>query len=62
MDCLKATGQKALEFPDTGRAIDWLKRHRKDVAIGNVIVASGFAFIVISIAGGVLILAPLAVF
>jgi hypothetical protein len=60
MDCLEVTGQKAMSFPSVNDAIDWLKRHPRAVFVGSVILASGFAFVVIAVAGGVLILAPIA--
>jgi uncharacterized protein involved in exopolysaccharide biosynthesis len=60
MDCLKVTGQRAVSFPSVNDAIDWLKRHRKEIAIGSVVFAAGLAFVVVSVAGGLLILAPIA--
>jgi hypothetical protein len=62
MDCLKATGQHPLELRGMNEAIDWLKRHRREVLVGSIIVSAGLAFVVVSAAGGVLILVPLAVF
>ncbi len=62
MDCLKATGQYALEFRGMREAIDWLERHREEIAVGGVIVAAGVVFVAVSAAGGVLILAPVVLF
>lgn len=62
MDCLKATGQYSLEFRGMNEALDWLKRHRKELAVGSVIVAAGVAFVTVSAAGSVLILAPIVLF
>ncbi|MFE8596842.1 hypothetical protein [Archangium violaceum] len=62
MDCLKATGQYSLEFRGMNEALDWLKRHRREIAVGSIIVAAGVAFVAVSAAGGVLILAPVVLF
>lgn len=62
MDCLKATGQHPLEFRGMNEALDWLNRHRKEIAVGSVIVAAGVVFVAVSAAGGVLILAPVVLF
>jgi hypothetical protein len=62
MDCLKATGQHPLEFRGMNEALDWLKRHRKEIAVGSVIVAAGVVFVAVSAAGGVLMLAPVVLF
>jgi hypothetical protein len=62
MECLKATRQYPLEFRGMNEAIDWLKRHRREIAVGGIIVAAGVAFVVVSAAGGVLILAPVVLF
>jgi hypothetical protein len=62
MDCLKATGQYSLEFKGMNEALDWLKRHRREIAVGSIIVAAGVAFVAVSAAGGVLILAPVVLF
>jgi len=43
-------------------AIDWLKLHREEIAIGGVIVVAGVVFVAVSAAGGVLILAPVVLF
>ena len=60
MECLKATGQYAVEFVELNRAIDWLKRYRQEILVGTVIVVAGVAFVVVSAGAGVLVLAPLA--
>lgn len=62
MACLKATGQYSLEFRGMSEALDWLKHHRKEVAVGSVIVTAGVVFVAVSAAGGVLILAPVVLF
>jgi len=60
MECMKATGQHPVEFSETNEAIEWMKRHRKELAVGAVVVAAGVAFVVVSAGTGVLLLAPLA--
>ncbi|MFY0569389.1 hypothetical protein ACN28E_36945 [Archangium lansingense] len=62
MDCLKATGQYALEFKGMREAIDWLKRHREEISVGGVIVVAGVVFVAVSATGGALILAPVILF
>jgi hypothetical protein len=61
MECLKATGQHPVKFMGMNDAIDWLKRHRKELLAGTVIVAAGVVLVVVSSGAGVVILAPLAV-
>jgi|GEM_PF-940054 len=65
MDCLKEqqaprSEEKALQFSSIGRALEWLKEHKTEVAIGTVVVVAGVAFIVATGGTGALILAPLA--
>jgi hypothetical protein len=62
MTCLETTGQKAMAFPSIHNAVEWVKRHRREIAVGSVVFAAGFAFVVVSVAGGLLVLAPIAVF
>jgi hypothetical protein len=59
MECLKATGQYPVEFVEFNGAVDWLKRYRKEILVGTVIVMAGVAFVVVSAGAGVLVLAPL---
>ncbi|REG37609.1 hypothetical protein ATI61_101596 [Archangium gephyra] len=60
MECLKATGQHPVQFMGMNDAINWLKRHRKELLVGTVIVAAGVALVVVSSGAGVVVLAPLA--
>jgi hypothetical protein len=46
------------EFTAIDPAIEWLKRNRKGVLVGTVVVIAGVAFIVVSAGAGILILAP----
>ncbi len=61
MECLRATGQRPLEFSKMDEALDWLKRHRRELLVGGVIVAAGVVFVVVSAGAGVLVLAPITV-
>lgn len=58
MQCLELQKTRALEFPVIHDALDWLKRHRKEVFVGTVVVIAGVAFVVISAGVGLLVLAP----
>jgi len=49
-----------VQFMGMNDAIDWLKRHRKELLVGTVIVAAGVALVVVSSGAGVVVLAPLA--
>jgi hypothetical protein len=49
-----------LEFPDMNKALNWLREHKTEVAIGTVVVVAGVAFIVSTGGAGALVLAPLA--
>jgi hypothetical protein len=67
MDCVKEqaqlarrSGGSALRFPSMDRALDWLREHKTEVAIGTVVVVAGVAFIVSTGGAGALVLAPLA--
>lgn len=62
MDCLAATRQARREFPTVNDAIEWMKHHPTVAGVGTVIFVAGLVFVVVSVAGGVLILAPVAIF
>lgn len=51
---------EARRFPVIDDAVDWLKRHRKELEVGTVVVVAGVAFVVIVAGSGgtALILAP----
>jgi hypothetical protein len=67
VECQKGRGEwaeeYAAEFDAIEPAIDWLKKHRTELAVGTVVVIAGVAFaVVVAGAGGaVLALAPLLV-
>jgi len=53
--------RKTLHFPTMNAALDWLREHKTEVAVGTVVIVAGAlaAPYVIVIAGGALVLAPL---
>lgn len=60
-DCrrkLKRQAAEALEFRTTGEAVDWLKRHREEIAVGTAVIITGVVFYAVMSSGGFLILAP----
>jgi hypothetical protein len=63
--CIKGQGpwaeQQDQEFSRVDIAVDWLKRHRKEIVTGTVIVIGGIAFVaaVAGSGGGVLCFVPL---
>jgi hypothetical protein len=67
MDCIKEMEQsakrsedRALQFSSIHGALDWLREHKTEVALGTVVFVAGVAFIVSTGGSGALILAPLA--
>ncbi|HVG61068.1 MAG TPA: hypothetical protein VNA24_21085, partial [Hyalangium sp.] len=65
--CKKGRGewaeQYAAEFDAIDPAIDWIKKHREELAVGAVVVIAGVAFAVVvtGTGGAALVLAPLLV-
>jgi hypothetical protein len=54
--------QKELHFPTMDAAINWLREHKTEVAVGTVVIVAGVIaapYVVAIAAGGALILAPL---
>ncbi len=53
--------KKELHFPTLDAALDWIREHKTEVAIGTVVIVGGVlaAPYVIAILGGALVLAPL---
>lgn len=52
--------EKKLKFSHMNEAIDWLRTHKAEVALGTVVVVAGVAFVLTTGGSGALILAPLA--
>lgn len=71
MDCIKEqeelerqetqSHKKELHFPTMDAALDWLRAHKAEVALGAVVIIGGVAAApyVIAVVGGALVLAPL---
>ncbi|MFL5351986.1 hypothetical protein [Archangium sp.] len=61
MECEKANEQKAreLKFSRVDDAIEWIRNHKAQVALGTVVVIAGVAFVITTGGSGALILAPL---
>ena len=61
LDCSRLREQaEAVKFSVPGEAVDWLKRHRKELLAGTLVVISGVAFVVVvgGSGGTALILVP----
>ncbi|HEX5752189.1 MAG TPA: hypothetical protein VFZ09_38605 [Archangium sp.] len=57
---LKRSTQETFEFSSAEGAIDWLERHKKEIAVGTVIVIATVVFVAVACgAGGCLLLIPL---
>lgn len=57
-DCLELEKLQPQEFTAIDTAIDWLKRHRRAILVGSVVVIAGVTFVVVSAGVGVIVLAP----
>jgi hypothetical protein len=51
---------RELKFTRIHEAIDWIKEHKAEVALGTVVVIAGVAFVLTTGGAGALILAPMA--
>lgn len=58
LDCVELQDLKPQEFTAIDAAMDWLKRHRRSILVGSVVVVAGVAFVVVSAGAGIVILAP----
>lgn len=58
LDCEKLQELQPREFTAIDNAVDWLKRHHKEVLVGSLIVIAGVAFVVVSAGAGLVVLAP----
>lgn len=58
LDCCRLQELDAKRFTAIEPAIDWMKRNRKEILVGTVIVAAGVVFVVVSAGAGTLVLAP----
>ncbi|HVG59118.1 MAG TPA: hypothetical protein VNA24_11225 [Hyalangium sp.] len=60
MQCVKEMEAQPLMFPDMETAQDWLKRNKKEVLVGSIVLVAGAVFVVGTAGAGVLVLVPLA--
>ncbi|MCY1023033.1 hypothetical protein [Pyxidicoccus sp. MSG2] len=67
MDCIEEeehsrhdTERTALRFSSIDGALDWLRDHKSEVAIGTIVIVAGVTFMVATGGAGALVLAPLA--
>jgi hypothetical protein len=62
MECEKENEKKAkeLKFSRIDDAVEWLRAHKAEVALGTVVIIAGVAFVITTGGSGALILAPLA--
>jgi hypothetical protein len=58
LDCEKLQELQPQEFTAIDPALDWLKRNRKTVLVGSLVVIAGVVFVVVSGGAGLLVLAP----
>jgi hypothetical protein len=54
------TREEKLKFSRMDEAIEWIRAHKAEVALGTIVVVAGVAFILTTGGSGALILAPLA--
>jgi hypothetical protein len=64
-DCCKLkdlaeAGRLRVNFPAVDSAVDWLKRHQRELLVGTLVVIAGVTFVVVvaGSGGGALVLAP----
>jgi hypothetical protein len=58
LDCEKLKELQPREFTALDNALDWLKRNRKTVLAGSLVVIAGVVFVVVSAGAGLVVLAP----
>jgi hypothetical protein len=51
---------RKLEFSRVDHAIEWIRNHKAEVALGTIVIVAGAAFVITTGGSGALILAPLA--
>ncbi len=59
-DCQELEKLRPQEFTAVDTAMDWLKRNRREVLVGSVVVIAGVIFVVASMGAGLVILLPAA--
>lgn len=58
MECLEQQKSRALMFSAVDDAVEWLKRNRRELLVGTIVVIAGVAFVTISAGAGAVVLAP----
>ncbi|WP_240359094.1 hypothetical protein [Pyxidicoccus trucidator] len=58
MDCVELEKLRPQEFAAVDAAVDWLKRNRRAILVGSVVVIAGAVFVVVSMGAGLIVLAP----
>jgi hypothetical protein len=61
-NCLGEAGREPVKFEAIDTAVDWLKRHQDELALGVVVVIAGVAFYIAVCSGGIVLLAPVLLF
>lgn len=54
--------KRELHFPTMNAALEWLREHKTEVAVGTIVIVAGVIaapYVVAIAAGGALVLAPL---
>jgi hypothetical protein len=62
VECERENEKRAreLKFSRVDEAIDWIRNHKAEVALGMIVIIAGTAFVITTGGTGALILAPLA--
>ncbi|PTL79304.1 hypothetical protein [Vitiosangium sp. GDMCC 1.1324] len=58
--CLESQNSHALLFPAASDAVEWLRRNRKELLMGTIVVIAGVAFVTMSAGVGAIVLVPVA--
>lgn len=58
LDCCRLQEFEAKRFTAIDPAVDWVKRNRKELLVGTVVIVAGVVLIVVSAGAGALVLAP----
>ncbi|WNG37256.1 hypothetical protein F0U61_28965 [Archangium violaceum] len=61
-NCLGEAGREPVKFEAIDTAVDRLKRHQDELALGAVVVIAGVAFYVAACSGGIVLIAPVLLF
>ncbi|RKG81984.1 hypothetical protein D7W79_03845 [Corallococcus exercitus] len=58
-EALEQGAKRELHFPDMAVALEWLREHKSEVALGTVVVVAGVAFAFVVAPAGLLVLSPI---